>query len=75
MSDLLALVRALTHHLPDLPRFLNARGTPPYCIDAGTIRIHVAAGLTSLVYRVERTGRPSRVLPFAIAHANGREGQ
>lgn len=72
MTDFLALVRALTHQLPDQPRFLTARGTPPYCIEAGTITIHVITSLTKLV---KRKGRTSRVLPFAIAHVNGRESQ
>lgn len=71
MADLLALARALTHHLPYLT-ILNSRGNRSNCIDVGTISIDVPPDLTRATHNVERTRRLSCVLPLAIAHANGR---
>ncbi len=75
MAGLLAFVYVLTHHLSDLTRFLNARGTQPYCVNLGTICIHITHGLTRRAYRVQLTSTPSHMIPVASAHANGREEQ
>lgn len=75
MANPIALIRALTNPLLGLSQTRNGHGTSPYRIDVGLMRIHVTPGLTRLIYRIVRSGRPNRVPLLRVACANWRAGQ